>query len=186
MSAWETISVALGSGAVGTVIGTLLNNNHQRAAELRNMRLTASTEFIRRADTAIRFLRRPHPGAHYDDPFYAATDMWDQLVEAVQVIHLLFGHDCEPSEWARTTSNKIHDAREELLGVIETEGTSAQPAEVHLSNAQEALDLFTTTARAVIWESRWLPLRGRLSAAMHKPVKHPASAEVPPGARVTG
>lgn len=158
MSAWETIGLAVVSGAAGTVIGALLNNSHQRAAELRSMRITAAADLVRRADRVRRVIREPHPSAS-GDGFEAVRDAWDDLAETVEIVGLLFGARSEAVVAAKVTANNFRDAWDDLRAVVTTGGGELESLEMHLYDAGYAMERFAAVSRTEIWDS---PLKAKV------------------------
>ena len=150
MPVWGAIVVGLGSGLVSSIVGTLLTISHERAAEFRSRMLQAAEDFLRRAEAVRRFARRPRNTAA-SEPLDALLDAWDDLVSAVVLVELLFGHDSEAAYWARETSNELKDVEEELRAALETHSDLTTPIREqrindHMLVAGQAMDRFGTTA----------------------------------------
>jgi hypothetical protein len=165
MPVWAAIIVGLGSGLAGSIVSTLLTISHERGAEFRGRMLQAAEDFLRQAETTRRAARRPRgTGA---GPLGALLDAWDELVSAVVLVELLFGHDSEAAYWARETSNELKDVEDELRTALgEQPGLTVPTRELaisgHMQAAGQAMQRFGAVAAAQLRHQRTLtPLRPR-------------------------
>jgi len=164
MPVWGAIIVGLGSGLASSIIGTLLTISHERAGEFRSRMLLAAEDFLRRGEAVRRFARRPLRTTT-NEALDALLDAWDDLVSAVMLVELLFGHNSEAAHWARETSNELRDVEEELRAALEARSDLVTPIHEqllkdHMSAAGEAMDRFGNAAAAQVRHyGRWLPRR---------------------------
>jgi hypothetical protein len=101
--------IGLGSGLAGSV----LTVSHERAAEFRSRMLLAAEDFLRRAET-MRALARG-PGAETSgESVTLLLRAWDDLVPAVILVELLFGHDSDAAIEAREVGNELRDVERAL------------------------------------------------------------------------
>lgn len=182
MPVWVAVVVGLGSGLVSSIVSTLLTISHERAAEFRSRMLQAAEDFLRRAEAVRRRARRPR-GTAAGEPLDALLDAWDDLVSAVVLVELLFGHDSEAAHWAREASNELKDVEEELRSALEapsdlTEPISEQQIKDHMLAAGQAMDRFGAAAATQVRRHRTLaparpPRRARTAGPAHEVTARP-------------
>ena len=174
MPVWGAIVIGLGSGLVSSIVSTLLTISHERAAEFRSRMLQAAEDFLRRAEAVRRFARRPRSTAA-SEPLDVLLDAWDDLVSAVVLVELLFGHDSEAAHWARKTSNELKDVEEELRAALETHSDLTAPIhgqriKDHMLAAGQGMERFGTAAAMQARSRRTLtparpPRRARIAGS---------------------
>jgi hypothetical protein len=115
--------------------------------------LLAAEDFIRYGEAVRRFARHPH-GTAATNPLDVLQAAWDDLVAAVALVQLLFGHDSEAAHWARETANELSDMEKELRAAIKDDSEFAGTIEEHMLAAGDAMEKFGKVAALQVRKRR--------------------------------
>lgn len=168
MPLWAALIATFGSGAIGTVVATLLRIGHERDSDLRPKMLAAADELSRRVDGAQRLtvaaieLRYEGGGPSEEDVIEDLEDWadsetvdaiasartgWQHAAAQLSTVYLTFGED-SPASMAAVKAIELGSS---ALGVIEPVPADARfLAEAYLAECQLHMRDFHRAARGRI------------------------------------
>jgi hypothetical protein len=110
---WAAVVIGLGSGLLSGLVGTFATITHERGAEFRTRMLSAAENFIHVAE-GVRQAVRVCRADLSDETYRTLEQRFDDLVPAVTLVELLYGHASATAVAARYVGSAVIDVRSAL------------------------------------------------------------------------